>query len=100
VVAVDLHLDEVIAAADRAELRLRLRARARDPLGVERALVDRDVLALAELGRDAERPRAKAQDLLALGLAAPRHVPRAVAAHPGRDPRLHRGAPAAALVLA
>src|SRR5690606_22036302 len=43
VVRVDLHLHEVIAAADRAELRARLVARPRNALGRERALVDGDV---------------------------------------------------------
>ena len=37
VVAVDLHLDEVIAAADGAELRQRLVARAADPVRIEHA---------------------------------------------------------------
>jgi len=53
IVAVDLHLDEVIAAAHGAELRLRLVAGARDAVGVERGVVDGDELPLAELGRDA-----------------------------------------------
>ena len=58
VVAVDLHLDEVIAAADRAELRQRLVARAADAIGIERRLVDRRCTGAR---RDRRRRRALAR---------------------------------------
>src|SRR6478752_2144785 len=99
VVAIDLHLDEVVPAADRAELRLRLVARTRDPVRIEDGFVDRDVLALAKILVDAERSRAVAQDLLDLRLAEARHLPRPMTADTGRDPRLDSSDPTLSLLL-
>ncbi len=99
VVAIDLHLDEVIAAAHRAQLRQRLVARAAYAIGIERCLVDRDELALADLGVYAERAGAVAEDFLDVALAEARHVPRPMAADTGRDARFDGADPAPAFVL-
>ena len=58
-----------------------------------------DVLALAEVGVDAERSRAVAKDLLDVAFAEARHVPRPMAADTGRDARLDGADPAPAFVL-
>src|SRR5215207_6505047 len=87
VVAIDLHLDEVVAAADRAQLRQRFVARAADAVGVECVVVEWDVLALANIGIDTERSRPIARDFLDVALIEARHVPRAMAADARRDPR-------------
>src|SRR5690606_26402691 len=88
VVDVDLHLDEVVAAADRAQLRTRLVARTRDAVRVEHAVVDRNELALADVGAHADGLRAVAQDLLDLRFREARHVLLARAADAGRDAQL------------
>ena len=71
VVGVDLHFDEVIAAADRAELRCGLVASSRDAPGVQPRLVDGDVLALADVGTHADRGGPVAEDVLDLPVGDP-----------------------------
>src|SRR5262245_17188517 len=78
VVDVDLHLDKMIAAADRSQLWRGLVTRARDAIAVEKRIVDGNVLALAEIRTHAKRLGSIAQDLLDLRLAETRHVLRAV----------------------
>ena len=98
-VAVDLHLDEVVAAADAAKLRDDAGVSALD-LGEVDAVGHGDVLALAQVGADAEGLGPEAQDLVALAARELRHQVRPVVALAGRDATLDLGHPAAALVLA
>src|SRR5262245_5046803 len=95
-VAIDLHLDEVVAAAHRTELRHYLAVGAIDvvELDVVRYFDD---LALAKIRRNADRLGAVAQDFVALLLREARHVAGAMRTHAGRDARFDLGDPALAL---
>ena len=95
-VAVALHLDEVVASADAAELRDDARVRPRDL--VERHAVGHgDVLPLAEVGAHAERLRAEAQDLVRLPARERGHQVRPVAALARGDAPLDLRDPALAI---
>jgi hypothetical protein len=66
-IAVDLHLDEMIAPAHGAELRHDLGVSPLDGLQV-RVVRDRNVLPLTQLGLDADRLGAEAQDVVGFAL--------------------------------
>jgi hypothetical protein len=85
-VAIDLHLDEVVAAADGPELRNDFLVRAVDALEI-RVLRDFDVLSLAHIGIYADRLRAVAEDLIGLRDGDSPCQRGALRADTGRDPR-------------
>jgi hypothetical protein len=98
-VAIDLHLDEVVAATDAAELGDHAGVSALD-FGEIDVVGHADVLALAQVGADPEGLGPEAQDFVALATRELRHQVRPVMALAGRDATLDFGHPAAALELA
>ncbi len=81
--AIDLHLDEMVTTADRAQLRRGLGIGAIDRLQIG-VLGNRDVLALAQVGVDADRFGTETQDVVGFAVRKARHLVRTVRADAGR----------------